>query len=318
MDVDSAVEKIRSMEVRGAGRIARFAVSTVSDQVSKSDKTDLADLKSDLMKIFQTLNASRPTAVSLKNSLRYIYQHSLAQFQEDKGTAEDLRNRVMEACSSFIEKSEGAVKKIGELGSDRIQDGSTLQTHCNSQLALSAIIEAHNQGKSIKVFASESRPWYQGHLTVRELAEANVHVTLIVDSAVRYFMEKVDAVFVGADTILADGELINKIGTSQIALAAKEFGVPFYVCAETYKFSPDSLFNPDHEVIIEERDPAEVVPDQNSFKGINIANPVFDRTPPEYITEYITEIGAFKPSKVKELIESEFGTGEVLDFDFES
>jgi ribose 1,5-bisphosphate isomerase len=131
-------------------------------------------------------------------------------------------------------------------------------------------------------------------------------------------MEKVDAVFVGADTILADGELINKIGTSQIALAAKEFGVPFYVCAETYKFSPDSLFNPDHEVIIEERDPAEVVPDQNSFKGVNIANPVFDRTPPEYITEYITEIGAFKPSKVKELIESEFGTGEVLDFDFES
>jgi ribose 1,5-bisphosphate isomerase len=318
MDVDSAVEKIRSMEVRGAGRIARFAASTVSDLVSKSDKTDPTDLKSEIMDIFQKLNASRPTAVSLKNSLRYIYKHSLAQFQEDKGTAEELKNSILEACRSFLEKSEGAVKKIGELGSDRIQDGNTLQTHCNSQLALSAIIEAHNQGKSVKVFASESRPWYQGHLTVRELAKANVHVTLIVDSAVRYFMENVDAVFVGADTILADGELINKIGTSQIALAAKEFGVPFYVCAETYKFSPESLTKSDYKVIIEERDPAEVVPDPDSFKGINIANPVFDRTPPDYITEYITEIGALIPSKVKELIESEFGTGEVLDFEFES
>ncbi|MQK95693.1 ribose 1,5-bisphosphate isomerase, partial [Escherichia coli] len=91
-------------------------------------------------------------------------------------------------------------------------------THCNSSTAIAVIKRAHEVGKEIKVFATESRPRLQGYITAKQLKEAGIDVTVIVDSAVRYFMNEIDCVIVGADTITANGALINKIGTSQIAL----------------------------------------------------------------------------------------------------
>lgn len=314
MDVSSAVEKIKSMEVRGAGKIARFAVATVRDYVNNSGTDDIKELQQEVLEVFRQLNESRPTAVSLRNSLRYVYNHSIKQLSGKSKSLDEWKKQVADACESFISKSEAAKEQIAKLGSDLVGDGFSIQTHCNSQMALAVIIEAHNQGKSPKVYATESRPWYQGHLTVRQLAEAKVPVTLIVDSAVRHFMEQVDLVLVGADTISAEGDLINKIGTVQLALAAGDAGVPFVVCAETYKFSPESLTENGGGVIIEERAAEEVVPDPSAFPGVDIVNPVFDRTPAKLIKEIITEVGIIKPSGAKDLIEKEFGSGEDLDF----
>jgi len=172
-------------------------------------------------------------------------------------------------------------------------------THCNSKVAVQSIIKAHNDGKKIMVYSTETRPWGQGYITSQELADAGVDVTLIVDSAVRSFMAETDLVIVGADTVTADGTVYNKIGTSQIALCAYEQHIPVFVCAETYKFSKASLNGDD--VIIEEREHSEIVP-PGKLKGVKLRNPVFDATPPEYITAIITELGEILPSAASEII----------------
>ena len=132
---------------------------------------------------------------------------------------------------------------------------------------------------------------------------------MIVDSAVRYFMRDIDIVIVGADTIASNGAVINKIGTSQIALVAHEARVPFMVAAETYKFSPETVIG--KLVDIEERDPREIAnPDE--FPGVKFRNPVFDATPPDYIDAIITERGLISPYLAYQIIK------EVINFGVES
>jgi ribose 1,5-bisphosphate isomerase len=313
MTLEEALEKIRSMEVRGAGRIARFAASTIKDFTENSRAGSAKELETDVLEVFRKLDATRPTAVSLRNSLRIIHSNSILQFTNAEPSIQEMRAKIIEASEEFIKRSEGATENIGELGSDKVSDGFTIQTHCNSQNALQIIKHSFKQGKKIKVYATESRPWLQGHITVKELAADNIPVTLIVDSAVRYHMDRIDIVLVGADTITAEGNLINKIGTAQIALAAAEMGVPLYTCAETYKFSPESLFDPDYQVQIEERDLDEVLPNRAEFLGVDIANPVFDITPAKHITGIITEKGIIKPKQAKQMIETEFsGTKDLI------
>lgn len=314
MNLESALDKIRTMEVRGAGRIARFAAKTVQEHVNESKASSSQNLEIEIMEILKKLNATRPTAVSLKNGLRYIYQNSIKKVEGAYPPLNEFKKMITSAADEFIKKSEAAVDKIADIGSQKIESGYKIQTHCNSHSALAVIKKAHDQGKSLEVFASESRPWYQGHLTARELTEAGIPVTLIVDSAVRYFMDFIDVVLVGADTITAGGELINKIGTAQVALAANDAGVPFYVCAETYKFSPESLNKNSKVVVIEERDKSEVLPDHSKLPGVKIANPVFDITPAKYIKGIITDVGIIEPEKSSELIVNEFGEESSIDF----
>jgi ribose 1,5-bisphosphate isomerase len=202
---------------------------------------------------------------------------------------EELRSLVTSNADRFIERSSKAVQTIGRIGSNRLKSGMTVLTHCNSKAALSVVKAAHADGKELNVYATESRPWRQGLLTVRDLAESGIPTTLIIDSAVRWVMKEVDVVVVGADTICSNGALINKIGTSQVALAAEEARVPFIVCAETYKFSPKTVMG--EMVEIEERDASEIVAPGELPSGVKVRNPVFDSTPAERIDSIVTEIG---------------------------
>jgi ribose 1,5-bisphosphate isomerase len=220
-------------------------------------------------------------------------------------TLEEKKENLIERADEFIRWVDAAKLEIGKIGVRRIKHGSTILTHCNSSAALSVIKEAHRAGKDIDVFATESRPRLQGHLTVRELREEGIPVTLIVDSAVRYFMREIDYVIVGADAITVNGALINKIGTSQIALAANEFRVPFMVAAETYKFSPKTLAG--ETVVIEERSAGEVAHDELISIGVRVRNPAFDITPRRYIDLIITEIGAIPPEMAYLVIKERFG-----------
>jgi ribose 1,5-bisphosphate isomerase len=226
--------------------------------------------------------------------------------QEANGNnVNDFKKSVSNEAQKFIQNSLKAITTIGVYGAKRVKTSDALLTHCNSSAALSVIIEAHKQGKKIRTFATESRPWNQGFLTVKDLSEKSVDVTLILDSAVRHIIkdEDINAVFVGADTVCSNGTVINKIGTSQIALIADEARIPFYVCAETYKFSPESLKG--EMVKIEERDAREIA-DPAKFPNVKFRNPVFDATPKEYIGAIITEKGIIAPSAAYDLIKKEF------------
>ena len=130
---------------------------------------------------------------------------------------------------------------------------------------------------------------------------------MIIDSAVRYVMNDTDKVFVGADTITSHGAVINKIGTSQLALAAHEARTQFYVCGETYKFSPMTMFG--DMVKIEERETSEVVRPGEIPDSVRIFNPVFDSTPAQYIDAIITEVGMVPPTAVYDILVRQLGDG---------
>jgi ribose 1,5-bisphosphate isomerase len=218
---------------------------------------------------------------------------------------ESARQAVIENADRFIKSSRKAVERIGQIGSRRIRDGDTVLTHCNSRAALSVISTAHKAGKKIKVIATESRPRFQGITTIGMLDKLGVETELIVDSAVRSVMNEVDLVVVGADVITANGTLVNKIGTAQIALSAREARTSFMVAAETYKFSPKTILG--ELVTIEEREPEEVLPDISKYKHVKVRNPAFDVTPHQYIDLICTEAGAIPPEMSYLIIRERLG-----------
>jgi ribose 1,5-bisphosphate isomerase len=286
-EVKEIAEKIKSMEIRGAGRIARATAKALAIQAENSKMKKPKELIFDIKQACKLLENTRPTAVSLMNAINYVMPH----LPED-ADSEQIKNSILENSKKFIEISEQAVKKIGEIGAGRISSGDRILTHCNSECALSVIKTAFEQGKEIEVWATEARPKQQGLITVRELASRGIPTTLIIDSAARYFMKRIDEVVVGADSIAANGAVVNKIGTSQIALAAHEARSLFFVAAESYKFHPKTVVG--QLVEIEERDPGEIV-GSTKISGLKIRNPAFDVTPPEYIDLIITEKGIIPP-----------------------
>ena len=299
MNVDDTVRAIKDMEIRGAGRIARAGASAIGDMARSQKWDDIGKLKEDILRAREKLLGSRPTAVSLLNGIQFTLKGL-----EGCSDIAEARDLLIKNSDGFIKASEEAVAKIGMIGSRRIKDGSVIMTHCNSSAALECIKAAHRSGKKLKVYATESRPWRQGILTVNELAKEGIDVTLIIDSAVRSVMRFADIVIVGSDTITSNGAVINKIGTSQLALAANEARVPFIVCGETYKISPQTLFG--DMVTIEERD-GEVVREGEISGSVKIYNPVFDSTPAKYIDGIVTEAGIVSPGSVYEIMIRQFG-----------
>ena len=300
MNVEETAASIKDMTIRGAGKIARAGAAALSDFASGYTGNDKESFLMDLERAKMILLDSRPTAVSLWNGV-----HATIKGVEDCKDTGEMISLIQQNAATFIENSNNAVKFIGEIGAKRIKDGDVIMTHCNSSVALGVIKTAFRQGKDIKVYATESRPWRQGILTVRDLAQEGIDTTLIIDSAVRSVMKKVNEVFVGADTITSHGALINKVGTSQLALAASESRAQFYVCSETYKFSPMTLFG--DRVTIEERDISEVVKDGEIPSSVKVFNPVFDSTPPKYIDAIITELGMMSPGSVYDVMVRQLG-----------
>jgi ribose 1,5-bisphosphate isomerase len=296
MNVEETAEKIKSMEIRGAGRIARSAAEALKAFAVSFQEKDADVFKIQLERAATILNNTRPTAVSLSNAIGFTIKGIT-----DITDIEAIRNRIIQNAEQFIKWSNSAVEKISEHSLEIIPDEAVVMTHCNSSAAVSSLIHAHESGKKIKVFARETRPVYQGRITARELSRAGIPVTLIIDSAARYFMDRVDIIIVGADTVEANGNVINKIGTSGLAIISKEYNVPFYVCAETYKFSPRSLSGED--TVIEERAVEEII-DPKEIPNVKIFNPVFDLTPARYIKSIICEKGIISVSDVEDIIKN--------------
>ena len=287
MSVEETARNISSMRVRGALDIALAAAKALLKEVSEGKSMRELEESATLLK-----NA-RPTAVSLPNSVEYVMY-----CVKDSAGKDEAETRIKE----FISLQEQAMEKIGRYGSHLIQDGDILLTICNSDTVINVFRHAREDGKKFSVYACETRPRNQGILTVKALQEVNVDATLIVDSAAHYVMreKKVSGVYVGADTVYANGDVVNKIGTSQIALTANANGIDFNVATQTIKFSPQSIYG--YESKIEERDPGEV----SDMKDVKIFNPAFDVTSKEHVTRLITEEGVIPPEAVYSLLKEKF------------
>ncbi|MFC4549770.1 MULTISPECIES: ribose 1,5-bisphosphate isomerase [Halorussus] len=305
--VAEVAEDIADMEIRGAATIADAAAEALTAQAEDSDAADPETFRAEMRAAARRLVETRPTAVSLPNSLRYVLRGMEGQ------TVENLRESVLDSAAEFRTELDQAQDNLGRIGANRLRDGDTVMTHCHSTDALSCVEHALDQGKDIRAVVKETRPRKQGHITARWLREMGVPVTLIVDNAARRYLDEVDHVLVGADSIAADGSVVNKIGTSGLAVNARERGVPIMVAAQTLKLHPDTMTG--HTVEIEMRDEREVLTDEEEAEingevgaeGLAVENPAFDVTPPRYVDAIVTERGQFPPESIVTLMRELFG-----------
>jgi len=252
--------------------------------------------------IIHTLGSTRPTAVNLTWALRRVEDAA-----RRGSNVEEMKDLIVEEAKQIHIHEENATRDMGISGASLIQSGFTVMTHCNAGslatcgcgTALGVIRAARDQGKEIRVYATETRPLLQGaRLTAWELLQEGMDVTLITDSMAGHFLSKgaIDAVIVGADRVAANGDVANKIGTYSIAVLANENGVPFYVAAplSTIDLSVES----GRLIPIEERSHDEVTNMGGvriAAEGVKVANPAFDVTPSQYVTAIVTENGIIRP-----------------------
>ena len=302
-DVAGLAVAIREMRIRGAPALGVAAAYGLALAAITSPANDCDGLLADLRRAAGVLAATRPTAVNLAWALRRVLAAAEAACD-----AQAARQAVMAEARRIHHEGLEADRRLSALGADLIPDGAAVLTHCNTGAlatagygtALGILRAAHEQGKRIRVYATETRPLLQGaRLTTWELLRDGIPATLIVDSAAGGLLRRgiVACVVVGADCIAANGDVANKVGTYGLAVLARENGVPFYVAAPSS--TVDLSLASGDGIPIEERAPEEVTifaGRRVAVDGITVANPAFDVTPHRYVTAIITERGiAWEP-----------------------
>jgi len=302
--VEEVAESITNMTVRGApaiGASAGFGMALASYQ---SNADTIADLLTDLRAHAELLKKARPTAVNLAWAVDKLM--AIAESGEFN-SPDDLRDILLQEAQKIADDDVAINSKMGANGATLVNDGATILHHCNTGAlatvdygtALGVVRAAFEQGKNIHVLLDETRPRLQGsRLSAWEMEQLGMSYDIIPDTAAGYYMQKgeVDIILVGADRVAANGDFANKIGTYQLAIMAKEHGIPFYTVAPTSTI--DLALKSGDEIPIEQRDPSEVTtPYGNPIvpENFNARNPAFDVTPHKYLSGIVTENGIARP-----------------------
>lgn len=302
-------DAIYLLKVRGApaiGVAAAIGFAVLARQIETEDRKNFIEI---LEKQKEFLNSSRPTAVNLSWALNRMMQvcHSNVEC-----SVEELKDKLLKEALEMKWEDIHVCRSIGEYGLTLLKPGDGILTHCNAgQLAAckygtatAPIYLGHEKGYGFRVYADETRPLLQGaRLTAFELHSAGIDVTLLCDNMSASLMQQglVQAVLVGCDRVAANGDTANKIGTSVVAAVAKQYHVPFYVCAPTSTI--DFSTPTGEEIVIEQRKPEEVshmwYSKPMTADGVRIYNPAFDVTNHSLIAGFITEKGIVKtPSEL--------------------
>ncbi|RZN37993.1 MAG: S-methyl-5-thioribose-1-phosphate isomerase [Methanophagales archaeon ANME-1-THS] len=292
--LDELIDAIKRLKVRGApalGVAGAFGVVLACMHVHTETELDAE---------IERLIHARPTAINLSFGVERALQATI-----HGRTMHEKVRFALEEAKRIAEEDVLVNRKIGEYGSELLDDGDVVLTHCNAGrlacvdwgTALGVVRTAIEQGKRIEVIACETRPLNQGsRLTTWELLQDKIPVTLITDSMGAAVMRdgKVDMVLVGADRVVKEG-IFNKIGTYMHAVVAKAHQIPFYVAAPLSSFDIKRSYK---EVVIEERSPDELLfcgEKQIAPLDVKVYNPAFDFTPFELIDAVITEKGVVRP-----------------------
>jgi len=315
-DIKDIWDAIYLLKVRGAPAIGVAAAIGLYVVAKDIDADSFDAFYTEFKKAKDYLASARPTAVNLFWALDRM--ENVVLMNKDKAVS-DLKQLLHDEAIAIKEEDIWVCRSIGEYGLSLIKDGDGILTHCNAgQLATAkygtALAPIHlgvEKGYKFKVFTDETRPLLQGaRLSAFELYSHGIDTTVICDNMASQVMKNgwVQAVFVGCDRVAANGDACNKIGTSGVAILAKYYGIPFYVCAPTSTIDMETKQGED--IPIEER-PAKEVTDMWYTKrmapeGVNVYNPAFDFADNELITAIITEYGIARPpykQSLKEIFE---------------
>ena len=314
-DYEQVAEVIVTMVVRGAPAIGVSAAYGIALGAAKTTAKTAAEFQPEFEKICARLAGTRPTAVNLFWAIDRM-KKLFAGFAPETPIA-TVQERILAEAHAMYDEDIAACKAMGAYGGALLPDEGGVLTHCNAGAlatcgygtALGVIRAAVEQGKNIHVYADETRPFLQGaRLTAWELMADGIPTTVICDNMAASLMRagKIQAVVVGADRIAANGDFANKIGTYNVAILAKEHGIPFYCAAP---WSTIDLATPTGDAIpIEERNAIEVTHHggkQLTPHGVGICNPAFDVTPAKYVTAIFTERGVLHAPYSESLREME-------------
>jgi len=312
LDHEQVAQAVEAMVIRGAPAIGVAAAMGLALGFNREAKAAGPAAAEAFDRISQRLWRTRPTARNLFWALERMKSVFQANGNLDLGA---LKKRLIEEALAIEREDIEANRAIGRFGRSLIKDGQSILTHCNAGelatagygTALGVIRAAWEEGKKIKVYVDETRPFLQGaRLTVWELARQGIPYVLITDSMAGWLMKQgeISLVLTGADRIARNGDAANKIGTYSAAVLAREHGLPFYVAAP---FSTvDMALEHGGQIPIEERDGGEVRRAGGcliTLPEAPVRNPAFDVTPARYIAAIITEKGIARPPYEKSLSE---------------
>lgn len=292
-NVEKIIDDIKALKVQGATNVAKACLEGVKLFADTYEGMNFDEFLNELKVIAWKLASSRPTEPLARNLIRYVLSNI------DGNTIEEVRDVQLEdLIMSAYQMLENAKIEIVKSGVEIMSNVDAILTHCHSSTANNIIVGVHDRVASLKVYATETRPLFQGRTTAKRLIEAGIDTTMLVDSASSMFIishnqPDVDAIIIGCDEITRDGSAINKIGSLDISLAAKYAGKPLYVATSLLKLD---LSAEDFEPVIELRDAHEVWEDAPD--GLEIANPAFEKVPHSLITGFITEVGVVVPQEV--------------------
>jgi methylthioribose-1-phosphate isomerase len=304
-------QAIYRLQVRGAPAIGVAAAIGLYLAAREIDADNWEAFYPPFRKAKDYLASSRPTAVNLFWALDRMERCAAANKALPVAA---LTKALHDEAVAIRDEDVRVCRAIGEYGLTLIKDGDGILTHCNAgQLAtvkygtaLAAVHLGRERGMNFRVFTDETRPLLQGaRLSAFELVSDGVDTTLICDNMASQVMKNrwVDIVFVGCDRVAANGDAANKIGTSGLAILAKYYGIPFYVCAPTSTI--DMSLSTGAEIPIEERKPEEVTElwyaEPMAPAGVKVFNPAFDVTDNVNITGIITEFGIARPPYTESL-----------------
>jgi methylthioribose-1-phosphate isomerase len=313
---EQVAEVIVTMVVRGAPAIGVSAAYGIALGAQQTKATTTAEFVPEFERICARLAGTRPTAVNLFwaiDRMKRLFAASLAAGD----SLDKIKADVLAEAHAMYDEDIAACKAMGAFGGALLPDEGGVLTHCNAGAlatcgygtALGVIRSAVEQGKQIHVYADETRPFLQGaRLTAWELMADGIPTTVICDNMAASLMRagKIQAVVVGADRIAANGDFANKIGTYNVAILAKEHGIPFY-CAAPWS-TIDLATETGDAIPIEERSAVEVTHHggkQLTPHGVGICNPAFDVTPAKYVTAIFTERGVLRAPYTESLREME-------------
>ncbi|MFA5953763.1 MAG: hypothetical protein WC812_04175 [Candidatus Pacearchaeota archaeon] len=256
---DKIVKDIKSVKIQGARNIAKQALYAYNLFPNEKSRKILLNL--------------RPTEPMLNNVLHKINNKN---YSEILNHFDEAQNKI----NSFVFKL--------------IHNGDVILTHCHSTNVVNSLIYAHKKGKKFEIYNTETRPLFQGRKTAKQLKNAGIKVTMFVDSALGIALsgeqgnKKPNKVFLGSDAILKKG-IVNKVGSEVIAQVAKNQKVPFYIIADSWKYSPK-------RITLEERNFSEVWKNLPKNSKIKIENPAFEFVDKKYIKAIISELGVLSPN----------------------
>jgi methylthioribose-1-phosphate isomerase len=290
---EQVVEAISVLRVRGAPAIGCAGAYAIVLAAGTAD---------DVRAAAPLISNARPTAVNLSWAVKRMLK-TLDGLSDDTPP----RQPLLDEANRIRDEDEASCRAIGLFGQSLLPNESRVLTHCNAGslatagygTALGVIYAAVEQGKSVAVFANETRPLLQGaRLTAWELKRAGIDVVIQTDSAAGSLLASgdIDAVIVGADRVAANGDVANKVGTYSVAVLARHHEIPFFVAAPRSTIDPDC---PDGRSIpIETRDAAEITDGfgvRTAPEGVYVNSPAFDVTPADLVTALITETGVIQP-----------------------